>query len=494
MPKPHRNLIRLIAPLFLFQALVLQAQTSTSAPATLTPLPTVSCGSLSGESMGVMQRLQQYNELVRGRQCVVLSAKPADDLSESIKRIPENTVILLSSRTTSPTVTPVTGKTSVGYLISDNIFLKEGQDIIGAADDGFEIVIALHPGFTERYMIGVGVSDDFQFGKARDNHIKHVTFRPTQANARNATYSAIYAQCYNRRLIIENNVFHLPTWAAVYFSCREALDASANNLRPGPSIHLAHNTFVGETLRALNNDVIPTEALFVSVPNIERQSKQIAIVENTFRGKVSEVAEFTIGAGSNADLFRNTIDINNTGRTRSEVHLNRQFRRGAFALLGLRNTSAEPPLFNFAGNHIQLTSTAININRHLAVTLACNQFRAVNLWNQINSYYSLKAIDPLSMADECKKLPGSNATTPMTPCHQIVNTWTAITHSTATPLSGLENFDGPIIFDAAVCPTLPAPTATHHSRVLNNTDEITTASVMTTALGFMATLTVLLNL
>lgn len=80
-------------------------------------------------------------------------------------------MILLSSN-----IVPVRGRTAVEYF-TYKIVLKDGQDIIGAADDGFEIVV-MSRGHGSEHMVEVGTSENFRFGETRDSHIKHLTFRP----------------------------------------------------------------------------------------------------------------------------------------------------------------------------------------------------------------------------------------------------------------------------------------------------------------------------
>ncbi|WOG30065.1 hypothetical protein [Endozoicomonas sp. 8E] len=425
-----------------------------------------------------------------------------------IKRIPDNTVILLSSKTTSPTVAPTTGKPTVDYLIASPIALKNGQDIIGAADDGFEIVIKLHPGFTNRYMIGVGVeyNGKFNFSETIDNHIKHITFRPTGANPDNPIYAIFYTKCYNRTLAIENNVLYLPTWAAVDMSCNSALDASANDLRKGPGLRFANNKVIGEIIRTTRHSMIAEEAIFINLGKINNQSNKLEIIENTFRGKISELAEISIGSGSSIDIFRNTISIDNKGTTRSEIRTGFENRRGGFALRGLGFTDRKAPLINLAGNDIYLTTTALTIIKQLDLTLACNHFMAVTLWNVRNEYFSLKAVDPLPLAAECRRSVSSTvgmATTSAPTLCQIVNSWTPINDSKATALTGLTNVEGQFYFGTSLCPTATPPALINtKSADLDDSDLVTTSSAgltaATTALGvittFITTLAVMLNL
>ncbi|WP_257288412.1 hypothetical protein [Endozoicomonas sp. SESOKO2] len=517
-----------IVPVFLLLALNLQAQNATQStitvqptaaaqsstaapttatPATAPPIPTELCSSLRDQTTGVEQRLNQYRDLVSGRQCVVLTANPADDLSELIKQIPDNTVILLSSKTTAPTVTPVTGKPTIEYLIASAIALKSGQDIIGAADEGFEIVIKLHDKFTNRYMIGVGVgySRKFNSGETGDNHIKHITFRPTGVNPDTLTDAIIHTNCYNRTLSIENNVFYLPVWAAVNINCSANLDASTNDSHTGPGLRFANNEVIGEIIRTTKLSMIPEEAIFINFRNINNLSNKLEIIENKFRGKISELAQISIGSGSNINIFRNTVDIDNKGKTHSEIRTGIETRRGGVVLKGLSVFAyRKAPLINLAGNNIYVTTTALTIYYKLDLALTCNHFRGMTLWKVDNEYFPLKAVDPLPLADECPRSVSSTVgpkTTSAPSLCQIVNSWTPINDSKATALTGLNNVEGQFYFDSAVCMTDPQSSASIINATTNATFSINLVSSssadttpVTNALGVIASLAILLNL
>ncbi|WP_422442410.1 hypothetical protein [Endozoicomonas sp. ALB060] len=444
-------------------------QNATAAPTTATSLPTVLCDTLRGQTAGVQQRLNQYSALVSGRQCVVLSADPADDLSELIKQIPDNTVILLSSETTSPTVAPVTGKTTVEYLIANAITLKNGQDIIGAADDGFEIVIKLHDNFTSRYMIGVGqYYHEFNFGETADNHIKHITFQPTGVNPDTQTHAIVHTNCYYGALSIENNVFYLPDRAAVNIDCYAGLDASTSDLHTVPGLRFANNKVIGETIRTTKLSMIPELAIFINLPYINNLSNKLEIIGNTFEGRISRLAYIRIGDESNINIFRNTVDIDNKGETLSEILTGIESQRGGFALKGFRVPlvplvhlvfDIKAPLINLAGNNINVTTTALTIDGKLDLALTCNNFKGMTLWEVDNyEYLPLKAVDPLPLAGECKRSVSSTdgpATTSAPTLCQIVNSWTPINDSKATALTGLTNVEGQFYFDSAVCTSEP---------------------------------------
>ncbi|WP_257254418.1 hypothetical protein [Endozoicomonas sp. SESOKO3] len=490
----RRCLARLVAAVLLLQTLNLQAQNTTqpAPPSSTTSPPTVLCEALPGNTTGVQQRLKQYSELVRGRQCVVLSADPTEDLAELINRLPQDTVILLSSYMVptmkpSPSVTPLTGKTPVNYLIGSQIVLKNGQDIIGAADNGFEVVIMPGRSYSDRYMVIVGDRSDFKFRETKDSNIRHVTFWPTRPDGSRSIERIVSATCYNRRLIIENNVFHLPNNYGVRLDCRQPLDASANDLRTGPGLLFANNTVKGERFNVSAGNFIPLNGLFVSIARIKHQSQQIAIVDNTFRGKMSEVGDLTLGPGSHIDIFRNTIDIDNTGTTYREYLMSRYIPKNAFTLTGIRNTTAEPPLFNLAGNQIRVRDAAIHVEAQLELALACNQLEGLAPWRQTQQKYSLKAADPLPLEGECEGSVNSTdamATTSPPSTSRILNTWTTI----VTPLYGLSNVEGQFYFDSKACPTVALP-----SDVMTTTTSAGTTEV-TTALGVITTLTLLLNL
>ncbi|WP_257282006.1 hypothetical protein [Endozoicomonas sp. ISHI1] len=529
-----RHLAQLFALLLLSQPPGLQAQNTTQfvAPFSTSPAATVPCKTLAGNTTGVHKRLNQYSELVRGRQCIVLYADPTEDLAQLIERVPENTVILLSSRTpptrtppsrtthsmTPPTVKPsssvtsATGKILINYFIDSEIVLKDGQDIFGAADDGFEIVISPGENFLDQYMIVVGKRSTFQFGEIKDSYIGHLTFWPIEPKGYNPIHSIFFGKCYSRRLIIENNVFHLPNWIGVRIDCYRSLDASASGLRSGPGLKFVNNTVKGETIRESKVTFIPLRGIFIQLPNIKNQTAELAVIENTFQGKMAEAGEFILGPGGHMDIFRNTVAINNTGKTSREIIRGEVQRTGGFGLIGHTDTNAEPPQFNLVGNQIEVSDTAISVEAQIELTLACNHLQAVSPWRQKQQKYSLKAMNPLPLAGECNNALSSNVgmtTLPPTLC-QIVNIWTAINDSSVTAISGLTNLEGQFYFDPSICPTVTSPPAVISStpagqndtdeililfECQNVTDDITSSSAgrtsATTALGIMTTLSLL---
>ncbi|WP_257288503.1 hypothetical protein, partial [Endozoicomonas sp. SESOKO2] len=492
-----------------------QTTPTQTTPSQTTASPIVLCDTLTGQTTGgVQRRLNQYSNLVRGRRCIVLTADPAEDLAQLINGLPEDIVILLSSNsvptsvptmTPSSSVTPVSGKTPVNYLIHGEIVLKEGQDIIGAADDGFEIVIMLDESYRAYNMIVVGDSGNSIFGETKDNNIRHITFRPNQPKGRRRTNALVSAWCYNQSLIIAHNVLHLPDWVGVKLDCRQPLDASISDSRSGPGLLIANNTFKAETFNVGGTDLIPMEAVVVITPTIKNQSQRVAIIDNTFQGKLSEAVEFSPGPGSSIDIFRNRIDIDNTGTTYREYMMGRSIKKSGITFEGITDADAEPPLFNLAGNRILVRNTAIDILGRVKLAMACNHMEGIHPWRQEQHQYSLKAVDPLPLARECKRSLSSTvgmATTRPPALCQIVNSWRAVEASPANYVSGLSNLEGQFYFDPAICPTVASPSAVINSTNINSTkdtgdDDIATSSapatVATTALSIMTTLALLLN-
>ncbi|WP_252179670.1 hypothetical protein [Endozoicomonas sp. 4G] len=461
MTQLQHYLTQWIVPVFLIPTLSLKVeaagQPSTEPSSLASPLTTVSCDSLSGHTTGVKQRLSQYKNLVSGRQCIVLRANPVEDLSALIQRIPENTVILLSSNKVPsappyPSTAPVTAKTPVEYFIGSNIVLKDGHDILGAADDDFDIVITFKSGFTDNYMITVGTTDNFRFLETRDSHVGHVTFQPTQRSTQEPIDSVIFAQCSNRRLILANNVFHLPLYgSSVTFECVKSLNAAVNNKRPGPGLQFINNTLIGEHSKNILETFIPEDGLFINLPAIRNQSKRITVTGNTFLGNMAEAGEFVLGPGTQMDIFRNTINIANAGNTRRESNA---ARKGGFGLIGHTDNDSERPRYHLAGNQIQVTEIAITIYAQLELAFICNRLQAVHPWRQVRPGFSLKAVDPLALVDECGKSVSSTITMPTSAPQkicQIENTWVAINDSTDTPLSGLVNLEGHFLFNSEIC-------------------------------------------
>ncbi|WP_257279500.1 hypothetical protein [Endozoicomonas sp. ISHI1] len=520
MIKRQHYLTRLMAPILLLQALNIRAQATTQSPTT-NPFPTVSCQSLTKQTPGVEQQLKQYSHLVRNRQCVVLTPNPDDDLDQKIKQIPENTVILFSSGTVqavtpSPSASPVTEKIQVKYFIRREIVLKDGQDLLGAADDGFEIVIMLHPTYNKKYMVRAGATDNFHFRKTKDSHIRHITFLPTGTGNRRPVDTILFAECFNRRLILENNEFNLPNQAAVDLDCKEPLDASAHPMRPGPGLRFINNTAIGTTINTPTSEYIPDEVININLPAIRNQSKRIAVIGNTFRGKMAKAGEFMLGPGTSMDIFRNTVYI------ASSTLLGAIAQQGGFVFIGHKDINAELSRYNLAGNEIWVKGTAITVFTPLKLALACNHLQAVIPWQQFKQEFSLKAIHPWPQAAvECTKLMGSSVVMPnlnptvltATPTlyttGQVANIWSAINGSTATACSGLVNLEGLLFFDSEVCSSLIAEYAqvdkTDSSFIMNSstistssTTKVPTSSagkaIKITGLGVIITLTLLLLL
>ncbi|WP_448217284.1 hypothetical protein [Endozoicomonas sp. 2B-B] len=401
MNKSQYYLARLIVPVFLLQALNPEAQ------ATQPPLPT-DCASLSGQPTGVDQWLKYNSEHVRGRKCVVLTSDPTVDTAQLINQIPENTVILLSSRTTIQPVIPPTGNTLIIYLIDSEIVLKDGQDIIGAADKGFEIVIIPKQSYKKQFMVKVGTRDNFQFEKTGSSHIRHVTFTPKGDGYRSQVYAIVKAECYNRNLIIENNHFSLPYWTAVDLDCKEPLDASANVDQPGPGLRFANNTIIGSGIRTRFGLFFAEEGIHINLPAIQNQSKRLAVIGNRFLGRMAEAGEFVLGPGARLDVFRNRVHISNIGITLRSARRQRQSLLGGFALIGHKDSDSGPARFNLAGNKIKTTAAAITVRGPLELALACNHLRAISPWLQLQPEFSLKSANPLPLGKECPSVMSSS--------------------------------------------------------------------------------------
>ncbi|WP_252178654.1 hypothetical protein [Endozoicomonas sp. 4G] len=473
---------------------------STVVTTTSTPQPVLCDDLLTGHhSRGVQQRLKQDKDLMAGRQCVVLSADPAKDLSEWIKQIPENTIVLFSSNIASgvapsPTANPVTAKTPIEYFTDHEILLKNGQGLIGAADEGFEIVIRDRPAFKPRYLIRLGATDNFQSGDIKDSHIKHITFRSAPNDQRNPVDSIVYAECYNRKLIVEKNLFYAPVRAAVVVDCKASLDASADQSSQGPNLQFAHNKIIGKKYNPIldkGSSYIPNQGIFIHLPAIMNQSGQLAVFDNTFEGYMAQAGEFRLAAGTHIKIFKNRIDISNVGST-TRTH------KGGIVLSGHTDTVKNLPVkslpvFYLAGNQIHVTQTAITVKGKLELSLACNQLRAVTPWRQPQEQSNLKALlmMPKEVTATCKEVQRSVArTTPSSPAgNRFANTWTAINNSSDTACSGLVNFEGQFFFETEVCRPVTVPSETE-----NLPTSSTGTTAVTTALGIIITLSILLAL
>ncbi len=471
---------------------------TTDVPTTYSPASPplrVPCDSLKGQTTGVYQRLNQYSNLVRGRQCIVLSTNSSENLSKLLNEVPKNTVILLSSETASgatlspSVITPSSGKIPVVYLIDSEIVLKDGQDIIGAPNEGYEIVISPDATYTDLYMIKFGSFNYFSFNETKDSHIRHITFQPTAPNGRKPIGPIITARCINRRLIVENNVFNLNCQTGVRIDCRLPLNASVNDLHQGPALMFTNNRVTADTIESWGGDYIPDGGLFIKLPAIKNQSKRIAVNGNTFQGNMGWVAELHIGPGSSIDIFRNMVDIDNAGEILWEI-VSPVFKKEkfGFSLVGHSDTNEEPPVYNLVGNQIRVKNTALDIKGIVQLALACNHFQAVKLWRQEQHEYSIKTTDPLSLVGNCERFTNSSmATVGPTTLSEIVNIWTPIENSTASALSGLTNLEGQFYFNSSVCLTVNLSPVTPSGQASTSSAD---TKVMTTLLGAMTSLTV----
>lgn len=550
MIKLQHFLAGFIAPVFLLHALIVEAQTPTTI--STASLPTSLCDSLKGQAEGVQKRLSQYRELVKGRQCVILSADPAEDLAELVKQTPENTVILLSSGTSagvtpsssmapapspaassvvmpSSSVIPKPVKTPVEYFVDSVIVLKNGQDIIGAADEGFEIVIRDRPDFQHKHILSVGSTDQFKRDETKNSHIRHVTFRTTRNNKRVPIDSIVFAECFNRKLVIEDNVFYLPVKAAVTLDCKEFTVASDKDRAKGPCMEFANNRVIGERYNSIDDKIfpyfIPNQGIFINLPAIVNQSERISIIGNTFEGNMAEAAEFKIGAGSSINVFKNTINISNAGNTTRD-----SVRKGGFVLAGPTESIGVPPAFFLAGNQIKVTRTAITVRGQLGLTFACNHLQAVNPWWQPQKQFVLKSL-PVPLGKAAEVCSGGVSSTAVMPTHtsnptvvmstfspnpthvmstltpnstvvmsipdassRFANTWTAINSSLANACSGLVNFEGQFFFESEVCQTIYLPLAPVNSTTGIPATPSTGSASVATPLAVMAGLFILLNL
>ena len=501
-----RNLTGFLAPVFLFQILPIQAETNaqntteeTSSPtSTMTslfptptstpPLPdveTIACNDINmdEQTTGVKQRLTESSELISGRQCLILKADPSEDLSSLIERIPDNTVILLSSETVfpptsspsthsstsaviettsvllmpSPTASPDPVQPTADYYIGSEVVLRNGQDLLGAADEGFEIVIKDLADFSDGHMIKIGETKNFQMEDRADSTIQYITFSPKRNNNRKSVDSIIFAECYNRTLNVEHNHFQLDTRAAVFLDCKEPLDATADSMKTGPGLRFTNNTVVGETHRVNSDRVIPDEGLFINLPAITHLTDKLEVIENQFEGEMAEAGEFRLGAGSEMNVFRNRVNISNEGQVRSDAV---SAEKGAFLLRGINNNDGDSPTFNLAGNNLTVTKTSISIDGHLTLAFACNTLQANDPWQQIKASLSLLATGHMELSDECSDPVSSSgvALTSLSPL-STNNLWTAREGSQATACSGLQNMEGQLFFESETCssvmPTSP---------------------------------------
>ncbi|WP_422475444.1 hypothetical protein [Endozoicomonas sp. ALB032] len=443
MIKQQYYLARLIAPLFLLQALILQAQMPTVSPTT-SSLST--CDTLTGQTSGVEKRLNLYRKLVNGEECIVLDHDPSKDLGDLIKQIPKDTFIFLSSKTApsatlspatpassiapSATLSPATqaAETSVEYFVDSEIVLKDGQSIIGAADDGFEIVIRDRSTFNHKHLLKVGYPKSFKPDETKDSHIRHLTFWPSLNNPRLPLDSIISAECFNRKLIIEDNLFRTPAKAAFKLECKEFSDASDPTHPPGPHLQFANNKIYGgkytSIMDRIYSHVIQEQGIFINLPSVINQSGRLSVIGNRFEDDIAEAAEFRLAPGSKINVFNNIINISNVGPiTRSTT------QKGGFVLVGPTYDLAKLPVFFLAGNQIKVTRTAITVRGQLGLTLVCNHLRAVNPWRQPLKQFSIKAMPaPLGqVSGVCSSLVGPTSVMP------ISGTNSTFVMSTPTP-------------------------------------------------------------
>ncbi|WP_422412897.1 MULTISPECIES: hypothetical protein [unclassified Endozoicomonas] len=536
MNKLPDYLTRLIAPLFLLQALILQAHVPIVS-SYISCLQISPCNTLMGQTSGVEQRLKQYRELVNGKQCVVLSVDPSEDLGRLVKKIPENTVILLSSATApgatlSPSPFPVTDKTPAVYFVDTEIVLKNGQDIIGAADDGFEIVIRDRSYFEYKHILRVGYPESFKPEETKDSHIRHLAFSPWQKSFHHPIDSIVFAECFNRKLIVEDNLFMSPARAAFALDCKKSFDASDSTRNPGPNLLFVNNKISGGKYSWIPDYtfyyVTQEQGIFINLPSIINQSDRLSVIGNTFEYYIAQAAEFRLAPGSKINVFNNIVNIFNAGLT-----IRSSARKGGFVLVGPAHSPSKLPVFFLAGNQIKVTQTAINVRGHIRLTLACNQLQAFNPWWQPLKQSSIRAMPaPLEkVSGVCGSLvgpttvmstPTANSTVAMsTPAvnstvaiptpttHgsiRFANTWTPINNSSSTACAGLVNSKSQFFFYSEICQpfTLRYASASASASSVSVADTTsssllaptkaagTTAKI--TGLGVLASLAIWLNL
>lgn len=510
---------------FLIQVLPVQAETNTTTPGTIsptkstsststTPTPTVipvetiACDEidLNMQTTGVQNRFEQSSELLTGKQCVILEADSIEDLSTVFARIPANTVVVLSSDSVSASISPtfdlmsstemadfsstimtasaspsatpllspspspsVLPKQQTEYFIGSELFIKNGQHLLGAPDEGFEIVIRDLPNFTDRHMVKIGRPDSFTFNEQNDSTISNITFLPTRDNKRRSIDSLYFAECSNRTLTIEDTVNYLDTRASLFFDCKMTLDASADPARTGPGVYFADNIIIGR--KDDTSQQIPDEGLFISLPSIRNLRDNLKVVNNRFMGDMAEAAEINLGQGSTIELFRNQVNISNVGKARKDAV---SPQRGAFLLKGISKGDATRPEFFLAGNSLNVTATAISVVNTLELTLSCNQLKASSPWRQNSSVLPLVAADPYELIYECGDPMSTTAIMMPTPTpgssSRVINQWQAAPDSTATACEGLMNLQGQLFFDSETCqpvvPTDPPTTSTSSSTSL----------------------------
>ncbi|WOG30077.1 hypothetical protein [Endozoicomonas sp. 8E] len=397
--------------------------------------------------------------------------------------------------------------------------MKNGQDIIGAADDGFDIVIEDRSYFKYRHILRVGYPESFKPEETKDSHIRHLAFSPWKRSIHHPIESIVFAECFNRKLIIEDNLFVSPAKAAFALDCKKFSDASDSTRNPGPNLLFANNKIYGGKYSWIMDNtyyyVTQEQGILINLPSIINQSDRLSVIGNTFEDHIAQAAEFRLGPGSKINVFNNIVNISNAGLT-----IRSSARKGGFVLVGPTHSPSKLPVFFLAGNRIKVTRTAINVRGQIGLTLACNRLQAFNPWWQPLKQSSIRAMPaPLGeVSGVCASLVGPttvmptsgpdstvviSASTPnatlamstLTPNSTVVmstpavnstvaiptptthgsirfaNTWTPINNSSSTACAGLANFEGQFFFYSEICQpfTLRSGSGSASASVANTT-------------------------
>ncbi|WP_252178081.1 hypothetical protein [Endozoicomonas sp. 4G] len=198
--------------------------------------------------------------------------------------------MLLSS---APSVSPVPGKKSESkHYINGPITLKNGHEIIGAPDDGFEIVIEDRVTFYGEEMIKIGKQNSFTFPEIRDSRIKLITFKPMNACG-GGLNSIIDAKCFNRKLIVEDNkfIFHQRE-AVLLLVCSQSIQPIKGFAFTGPILKFTNNVITSETFiftDGIRRVFLPETVLLVNLPNVKGESDTLHFSGNTLSGKLARI-------------------------------------------------------------------------------------------------------------------------------------------------------------------------------------------------------------
>ena len=409
-------------------------------PTSLPPEPAfTACDSIAAEDLttaitAVLNKLS--SEGLQRPNCAILKAAVHPDLSPVINSLPENTTILLVPDST-PEAMPLNARSVMD--------LKNGQHMIGVSGDDSDVLLITPVDFDGRHMVGIGTANSFNNGEQETSVISGIHFKPFKDDQRDSVDSIIFAQCYNRLLIVDSNTFTLDRRASVFLDCKRSnigvtpppalltpTEQITSDLRGGPGLQFINNNVIGDDEHSNN---APGEGLFVYGPGVFNlpEALQARIEGNHFSQSMKVAIE--VETGSNATIHNNIIN---------ETLLTETVRNFiGIQLIGVGNIDPLP-IYDVSKNTIGLDGNCVQLKRELVFSFSENQMNCNSPWSQT---------DISKPAHVIEEAPGEACAT--------CNAWTPKSNGFVSPCFGLNSLDGDIHFRGFTClspqPPTPAP-------------------------------------